>query len=108
MPCLRHTSTTVDPASASRSTRRISSSVCPRLPIPTSSSSLQDNHGGRELSTSKRLSFWVLGQRHRRLVAPAKTIIAFGFELSVRKQAAYKPMLMVLQLRSQRVDASVN
>lgn|SRR6185503_11752779 len=39
MPCLRQTSTTVDPASASRSTRRISSYVCPRSPIPTSSSS---------------------------------------------------------------------
>jgi len=59
--CLRQISTTVAPDSASRSTRRISSSPCPRFPISRFSFPSSENHGGQKLSTSCRLSFWVLG-----------------------------------------------
>src|SRR5262245_25402662 len=62
MPCLRQTSTTLSPDSASRKTRRISSSLCPRFAILQFSSSFQRTTTDHFLSTSKWLSFWVLGQ----------------------------------------------
>jgi hypothetical protein len=62
IPCLRQIATTVSPDSTARNTRRIASSLCPRFAIPWLSSPPQRTTTGRDLSTSRRLSFWVLGQ----------------------------------------------
>jgi hypothetical protein len=74
MPFFRQTSTTLSPDSASRKTRRISSSLCPRLAILQFSSRFQRTTTGHSLSTSKWLSFWVLGQgnmrNQRRIATP--------------------------------------
>ena len=62
MPCWRQTSTTLSPDSASRNTRRISSSLRPRFAISQFLLSFQRTTTGRHFSTSLWLSFWVLCQ----------------------------------------------
>ena len=54
--------------SASRNTRRISSSLCPRLPISGSPLVLPENHHKLNSSTSTRLSFWVFGHFRRQVI----------------------------------------
>src|ERR1039458_234374 len=106
MPCLRQTSTTVSPDSASRSTLKISSSPCPRLPISWSPPPLQGTTKGRNLSTSKRLSFWVLGHARlqRQLHDPPLLLYRRPrpcptHELSVEPQPASIPVGRIERLR---------
>jgi len=58
----------VSPDSASRNTRRISSSLGPRLPITRSPLVLPENHPKQKSSTSTWLSFWVLGHTVREMM----------------------------------------
>ncbi|MGD0890968.1 MAG: hypothetical protein ABR923_05500 [Terracidiphilus sp.] len=51
---------------------RISSSLSPSLPMSNFSSPSAENHRGHEASTSKRTSFWVLGQPKVRNIASVR------------------------------------